>query len=247
MSNKKKKPWFKFYPTDWRADENLRMCSAAARGLWIELLCIMSTASPVGHLIINGKAPTDMQIAMQTGIPSDQIPALLGELEKEGVFSRNREGIIYSRKMIFDAKKAQIGRKNGLKGGAPKHRKNNSNSGVGYQNGNQSGNPPPTDPESRVQNIYNNNISDNGTKDPPSERAESSSDGYWFKGEIIKLKEKDYREMIAVFGTDGGMNRAMGRFDEYLRSRDQWYQGQHEGIQRRWYLATWADIRKRKQ
>ena len=54
--------WFKFYPSDWRADPALRMCSIAARGLWMEMLCVMHEATPRGSLLINGKrvaAPKD--------------------------------------------------------------------------------------------------------------------------------------------------------------------------------------------
>jgi len=50
-----KQPWLKFFPSDWRADPALRMCSLAARGLWIEMLCLMHEARPHGSLLVNGK------------------------------------------------------------------------------------------------------------------------------------------------------------------------------------------------
>lgn len=37
-------PWLKFYPTDWRSDPALKMCSLAARGLWIEMIALMHEA-----------------------------------------------------------------------------------------------------------------------------------------------------------------------------------------------------------
>lgn len=104
-------PWIKFYPADWRSDPKLRMCSLAARGLWMEMLALMHEASPYGHLLISGRAPTDAQLAVLAGAPSDQIPDLLGELDAAGVFSRTREGAIYSRRMVRDQKRAQEGRK----------------------------------------------------------------------------------------------------------------------------------------
>jgi hypothetical protein len=112
-------PWMKFYPQDWRSDERLRMCSLAARGLWIEMLCLMHRSEQYGLLLISGKAPTDAQLAVQAGCSADQIPDLLAELEQADVFSRTRKGVIYSRRMMRDEKKAQNARKNGAKGGNP--------------------------------------------------------------------------------------------------------------------------------
>ncbi|MFC3628233.1 hypothetical protein ACFOM8_02100 [Paracoccus angustae] len=112
-------PWLKFYPTDWRSDPALRMCSLASRGLWIEMIALMHEAVPYGHLLVAGRSPTDAQIAVLAGAPSDQIPELLGELEAAGVFSRTKDGVIYSRKMTRTAKKAAIARKNGKNGGNP--------------------------------------------------------------------------------------------------------------------------------
>lgn len=116
-------PWLKFYPTDWRSDPKLRMCGLAARGLWIELISIMHEATPYGHLLVSGLAPTDTQLAVLVGTSPDQIPALVGELESAGVFSRTREGAIYSRRMTRAAKKSAIARKNGKNGGNPTLRK----------------------------------------------------------------------------------------------------------------------------
>ena len=111
--------WFKFYPSDWRADQALRHCSIAARGLWVECMCLMHEAKPYGHLLVNGKSLTDTQLAVQTGVPQDQITTLLGELDSAGVFSLNGDGVIYSRKMTRFAKRVAEGQKWGRKGGNP--------------------------------------------------------------------------------------------------------------------------------
>jgi hypothetical protein len=120
-------PWLKVVPTDWRSDPKLRMCGLAARGLWIEMISIMHEATPYGHLLVSGLAPTDTQLAVLVGASSDQIPALCGELETAGVFSRTREGVIYSRRMTRVAKKSAIARKNGKNGGNPTLRKQREN------------------------------------------------------------------------------------------------------------------------
>lgn len=104
-------PWMKFYPAAWRADPALRMCSLAARGLWVEMLSIMHEAEPYGYLLVNGRPVTDAQLAVLAAAPSDQVPSLLDELESAGVFSRTRKGVIFSRRMVRDEKKSEEGRK----------------------------------------------------------------------------------------------------------------------------------------
>lgn len=118
-----KNPWFKFFPSDWRADQALRMCSVAARGLWLELMCIMHEAEPYGHLVVNGHPVTDTQIASLTGVPLVEVEALLIELESAGVFSRNRNRVIYSRRMTRDERKRKDGRKSAETGTLPTSRR----------------------------------------------------------------------------------------------------------------------------
>lgn len=112
-------PWLKFYPSDWRADPALRMCSIGARGLWMEMLCVMHEASPRGHLLVNGRAITSPQLASLVGMASDGVEALLSELEDAGVFSRKKNGVIFSRRMEKDENKARKNQENGKMGGNP--------------------------------------------------------------------------------------------------------------------------------
>ncbi len=114
-----KNPWFKFYPSDWRADEALRLCSLAARGLWVECMALMHEAKPYGHLLVNGRRLTDAQLAVLVGVPVDQVTALLGELENAGVSSKRGDGAIYSRRMTRDAKRSANGKRYGKQGGNP--------------------------------------------------------------------------------------------------------------------------------
>lgn len=119
MSASAKRPWMKFYPADWQADQALRVCSLAARGLWLECLAVMHRAQPYGHLLINGAAPNDAQLAVLAGARAKQVAALMGELEQAGVFSRTRAGAVYSRRMVRDEKKARLAIRNGKAGGNP--------------------------------------------------------------------------------------------------------------------------------
>ncbi len=77
----------------------------------------MYEAIPYGHLLVNGSPPTDTQLAALAGAPSDQVPALIRELESAGVFSKTKEGVIFSRRMTRDQKRNSIAAKNGRKGG----------------------------------------------------------------------------------------------------------------------------------
>lgn len=113
-------PWMKFYPTDWRADPALRMCSIGARGLWMEMLCIMHEAEPYGSLRINSRPVTDRQLASLAGASLEEIDGLLIELEEAGVFSRDEDGAIVSRRMQRDKAKADTDKANGKRGGNPK-------------------------------------------------------------------------------------------------------------------------------
>ena len=110
--------FIKFFPSDWRSDPAVQMCSYAARGLWIEMLCIMSEAS--GFLRVNDIAVTTAQLARLTGGHESEVKGLLAELEAVNVFSRDSEGVIYSRRIIKDAERLKINRANGKRGGNPK-------------------------------------------------------------------------------------------------------------------------------
>ena len=116
---KTKQPWFKFNPQDWRGDAKLRMCSIGARGLWMEMMCIMHEGEPYGHLVVSGRPPTTRQLAALAGIANGECERLLAELELAGVYSKTEDGIIYSRRMVRDKAKLDKDRENGKGGGNP--------------------------------------------------------------------------------------------------------------------------------
>lgn len=111
----KARPWFKFYTRDWRGDQALRAVSLAARGLWMEILCLMDEAEPRGHLLLNGKKVDVDTLARMVGAPPDEVSALMAELQTAGVFSRARNGVVTSRRMIRDEKAAKEGAKSATK------------------------------------------------------------------------------------------------------------------------------------
>lgn len=95
-----KQPAFQFYPGDWMKDPELRACSAAARGVWMDLICLMSESRRRGYLEINGRAMNPGQVARATGCEPVETVAILLELKEAGVYSiEEGTGIIYCRRM----------------------------------------------------------------------------------------------------------------------------------------------------
>ena len=116
-----KLPAFQFYPGDWLKDPALRAASSGARGLWIDMLCLMWESQPRGYLQTPTGAPlTDEQIARMTGNCSlEDVRGWLAELESLGVFSRTSSGVIYSRRLVREERKRVLCREAGKRGGNP--------------------------------------------------------------------------------------------------------------------------------
>lgn len=43
-----RRPSFQFYPADWRNNANLQRCSPAARGTWVDVLCVLHDSDAYG-------------------------------------------------------------------------------------------------------------------------------------------------------------------------------------------------------
>lgn len=116
-----KLPSFQFYPGDWMKDPALRAVSLAARGLWMDTLCLMFESARRGYLQhATGKPVTHEQLARMTGCSAEEASRLLQELEDSGVFSRTEHGVIFSKRMVRDELRRQTNRENGSKGGNPR-------------------------------------------------------------------------------------------------------------------------------
>lgn len=111
--------WIKFWPQDWQRDPALRSCGPAARGIWMDMICVMHDGEPYGHLTINGKPATLRQIARFCGETEKDATRLVAELEESGVFSRADDGTIYSRRMVKDKAISDRGAIDGKTGGNP--------------------------------------------------------------------------------------------------------------------------------
>jgi hypothetical protein len=115
-----KMPFLKFYPRDWVGDIELRFLSHGARGLWIDMLCLMAMNERRGYLEAAGKPVADSNsLARLTSGCPEEVARLLDELETGGVFSRDDAGVIYSRRMVRDAEVSRIKQEAGKQGGNP--------------------------------------------------------------------------------------------------------------------------------
>lgn len=205
-----KQPWFKFFPTDWQADPALRTVSLSARGLWIEMLCICHQADPRGDLKINNKAVDASMLSRLTGGTLEETKKCLQELEDAGVFSRRKNGVIYSRRMEKDENRSRKNRENGSKGGNP--------SLCNIVKIDHSVNPEvkTQKPEARIQKP-------------------ESKNKYIFTGNVIRLKEKDFKSWEKAF-PDLHLPGELIALDAYLLE---------QGVQKDWFARTAAALKNR--
>ncbi len=114
-------PFMKFFPRDWMGDERLRLCSLPARGLWIDMLCLMHSTHRRGYLQTATGSPLPLdQLARMTGCSTDEATRLLSELKAAGVFDCADNGqLIYSRRMVREESKREKCKDAGRKGGNP--------------------------------------------------------------------------------------------------------------------------------
>lgn len=100
-----KLPAIQFYPGDWLRDP-VAGCSLAAQGLWLRMMMLMHDSDRYGYLSCNGVPIPSEAIARRCSCDStEQYTTLLAELDKAGVPSRTQAQVIYSRRMVRDAKK----------------------------------------------------------------------------------------------------------------------------------------------
>ena len=104
-----KLPYMQFYPSDWLSDPALRSCSIAAKGLWIELLCLMWNSPERGVLrTVSGHKMDPKRISKSVGLRTFQCQKLITELHENGVLSLTEDGAICSRRMLRDEHIRQV-------------------------------------------------------------------------------------------------------------------------------------------
>jgi hypothetical protein len=131
-----KLPSFQFYPGDWMKDPELRLCSMFARGLLVDLLCIMFEAKHRGRLVLADDATpwTDLQIVdAVTGGDREEKLTALRDLLQNGVLKRDEQGIVYSKRLLADETLRRERSKAGSKGGSKTQATRQANGAAKHQ------------------------------------------------------------------------------------------------------------------
>ena len=69
-----KRPSFQFYPADWRSNTNLRRCSLAARGAWVDVMCVLHDSDEYGVI----RWPLD-ELAAVANVPIEAVRELVAK------------------------------------------------------------------------------------------------------------------------------------------------------------------------
>lgn len=117
-----KLPAFQFYPGDWRRDPGVQALDHAAKGVWIDLLCMMHDSPERGRLVFpTGAAMPDAAIARNLGMPEADWKQIRSTLISYGVASEDEKGVLFNRRMVREEalrqKKIEAGRKGGERSG----------------------------------------------------------------------------------------------------------------------------------
>ena len=110
-------PYVKWHGRDWLGDPLLRMVGPEARGVWIDLLCVMMESEPYGHLAVKNRPMKDKETAALIGMSVDTYKGILYRLEEAGIPSRTDAGMLYSRRLVRDHARFITGQESGRKGG----------------------------------------------------------------------------------------------------------------------------------
>jgi len=110
------RPSLQFYVKDWLSDPGLHACSLAARGLWIDMICVMFSACHRGELTVNGNLVAGKMLAKIVGRPETEITPLLTELHENGVYSVLPDETIFCRRMRREAALSRARAEAGHKG-----------------------------------------------------------------------------------------------------------------------------------
>lgn len=85
----------------------------------MRMLCLAAEADPTGYVLIGSRPVDATDLARLTGASEAEVTCLMSELDRNGVYSRDRKGRIYNRRMVRDDKLRRQAQQNGKLGGNP--------------------------------------------------------------------------------------------------------------------------------
>jgi len=129
MAKKHDLPAMPFYWGDWFKATDVQSLPKDIRCTWFELLGRMWESEKRGFFCSNGEPFSAEENALILGFGNDinLCNFHLNFLEKKGIFSRTKEGIIYSRRMVRDCKLSKTRKLAGKKGMKIRYNKNLTN------------------------------------------------------------------------------------------------------------------------
>lgn len=86
-----KRPSFQFYPGDWTGNSNLRRCTHAEKGAWLDVMCLMHDQEEYGVL----RWPLK-EIAQAVGCPVSLLKSIAAKGVMKGDDKRVEEGFVYT-------------------------------------------------------------------------------------------------------------------------------------------------------
>lgn len=181
-------PSLQFYVGDWLSDPELRSCSVAARGLFIDLMCLMHRSKVYGKLLINGSRAEDKQVINLLRIHHKTYYKSLKELLDYGVVKQDEDGVYYNARMMRDKALRDKAVEDGKLGGNPVltgggvNPKDNPKVNGGVKPSSSSPSPSSSD----------NNVNDDDKRNgrPRKRRREPIRDEMKLKDEFWRLQEK---------------------------------------------------------
>jgi hypothetical protein len=108
----------RFFTSDWLGSTSLRRVSLAAKGVWIEMLCLMWANTPRGELSRRGKPESIEDIASMIHGDRAQVVAAIKELIEADVADTREDGTLFSRRMVADVALSETRADAGKKGGS---------------------------------------------------------------------------------------------------------------------------------
>jgi hypothetical protein len=95
-----KKESFAFYPQDWMSDSRLRLCSAGARGLWIDILCLMHLSNERGYLLIDDTVLDEQMLQKRLGYDAQEFDDCFTELRRYNIIKKDENNRYFCKRIV---------------------------------------------------------------------------------------------------------------------------------------------------
>ena len=116
---KSKKESFAFYPADWMSDSRLRLCSVGARGLWIDILCLMYLSSERGYLVIEDTILDEQMIQKALAYDAKEFDDYFTELKRYNIIKKDEKNRYFCKTMVNAQQLSEKRTMSGKLGGNP--------------------------------------------------------------------------------------------------------------------------------